>query len=121
MFKYIRQEGEILPPFYYGLAYNNWMELNQVYYWMPFCYVVQAYKWLRNKWYKFQHIESPNDRIIRKLRDDFTFEKQGHLKIAYEQQERYRNAYYECLRTILRMNNISKDLKQTEVERLHKL
>jgi hypothetical protein len=45
-----RKEGQILPPFWYGHAYNRWdMELS-VYYPYPFNYLVQLGMAIKHKW-----------------------------------------------------------------------
>ena len=116
MVKYIKKEGEIMPPFYFGLAYRNWMDYSETYYWMPFCYIIQAYKWLRNKWYKFQRIESPNDRIIRGLRDEAIKRANGVWASVSKEQNRYYNAYMDCLIAMIGSN-----VPEETIDILHRL
>ena len=104
--KRIRKEGEIMPPFYYGLAYRSWTAYEEIYLIMPFCYIVQAYHWLRNKWYRFQHIESPNDRIIRKIRAEVIKNANERIVSVYAESERYYKAYMECLAMVDRLHTI---------------
>jgi len=114
--KYIRKEGEIMPPFYFGLAYRNWMDYSEVYYRIPICYFVQVYKWLRNKWYKFQHIESPNDRIIRALSNEAEKQANGIYLSQMKEAERYRKAYMECLYVLSEF-----DVPMGTIDKLHNL
>jgi hypothetical protein len=41
--KYCRKRTEILPPFYYGKAYTNYMEAYEIYYVIPFNYKEKYY------------------------------------------------------------------------------
>ena len=115
MVKRIRKEGELMPPFYFGLAYRQWMDYSEVYYWMPICYFIQAYKWLRNKWYKVQHKESPNDKIIKKIRKEAIVQANKIYVNQCKETERYRSAYMACLSAIIG-SNISRDV----IDRLHR-
>ena len=110
--KYIKKEGEIMPPFYYGLAYTNWMNYERTYYWMPICYFVQAYRWLRNKWYIVQNIETP---LIRDIRRDAIEEGNKLYLKQCEETERYRSAYMACLSAMID-SNVPKHI----IDRLHK-
>jgi len=116
MIKVIRREGERLPPFYYGMAYTDWQYNYDVYYWMPFCYIIQVYKLLRNKWYVVQGKRSPNDKIIMRLRSEAISRANEIFKSQAEEAERFRNAYYECLSAMIGSN-----VPKETIDRLHKL
>ena len=116
MIKFIRREGELIPPFYFGLAYRDWQWDYEIYYWMPFCYIVQVYHLLRNKWYKVQGKLAPIDKIIMKLKREAISRANEVYKSQAKETERYRNAYYECLTAIIGSN-----VPKETIDKLHRL
>lgn len=114
--KYIRKEGEIMPPFYFGLVYKDWMDYKEIYYWMPICYFIQAYKWLRNKWYVVQRKESPNDKIINELRREAIVHANEIYVNQCKETERYRSAYMACLYAMADSN-----VPKETIDKLHML
>ena len=108
----IRKEGEITPPFYYGLAYEKWECYERVYYIMPFNYLVKWKRFIHHWWIKnIQHRESWFDKEIRKIRAERTSSLLDSLERANNESTRYRHAYYEVMAALYKTDT-SKEEKQ---------
>ena len=59
-------EGELLPPFYYGLAYRDYATFHSYWYIMPINYFIRWGKWIQHKWNRFRSYPSWIDNEILK-------------------------------------------------------
>jgi len=82
MFKWERKLGEVLPPFYYGLAYENYMIRRSVFYLIPINYFVRWGLAIQHKWDWFRSSPSWVDKQI----------EAALPNIERDIQERYRNS-----------------------------
>ena len=113
----IRKEGEIMPAFYYGMAYIDHMREREVYFIMPFNYLVRWKRYIHHWWMRnIQHRKSWVDIQIEKYRD----EDAKHFAENYNKQgqevDTYRNAYYEAMRELIKSN-----CPRETINRLHNL
>jgi len=96
MIKKITNEGELMPSFYYGLAYRKWDSYQGVWYPIPINYIVRSFYWLNWKWNGFRasHGRSSwiDDKILDALRKN-DLEWSEKLKIAWEEATFYRKLY----------------------------
>jgi len=115
--KYIKKEGDIMPPFYYGLAYRNWENYNTVYYIMPFNYLIRWKRFIHHWWIKnIQLRESWFDKEVKKIESNRDNTYWDMLVSSEKQVIRYHRAYYECLSAILKSN-----VPQETRDKLHNL
>ncbi len=115
--KVIRKEGEIVPSFYYGLAYRNWMDYSTVYYIMPFNYIIRWKRYIHHWWIRnIQHRESWFDKEVKKVINDNAEIYRGMYVRSDEQVTRYHYAYLECLTAMLKSN-----VPKETIDRLHRL
>ena len=113
-----RAEGEILPPFYYGLAYKDYMRNVEIYTFMPFNWLVRFYRYLRNKWYVLQHSPSPYNDFIRAEAKRRTECYASSLEVVSRDVARYYNAYFECLGLISKHRE---SFTKEEIDFIHSL
>jgi len=113
---YIRKEGEIMPPFYYGLGYIDWMCHREVYFIMPTNYLIRWGRFLWFWWIKnVQHRESWFDKEVRKIREEMSNTYRDSFSRQVKENDKYRHAYYDC------MKEINKYAPQEVKERLFNL
>jgi len=58
------EDGEMLPAWYYGLAYRDFMRERDVYYPLPFSYIVGLARTLRHWWDRLRSRPTWMDRHI---------------------------------------------------------
>ena len=76
MLKYIRTEGERMPPWYYGLAYNRYQEADELYYIMPLNYLIRWKRYIHHHWIrKVQRRESWFDKQVKQVKQIKEMEK----------------------------------------------
>lgn len=57
-FQHERNEGEYLPPWYYGRTYRDWESGYQIYNIMPFNYFIRWGRFIQHLWAGFRRRES---------------------------------------------------------------
>ena len=108
----IRKEAEIMPSFYYGLAYKKYESYEEVYYIMPFNYIVRWKRYLHHWWIRnIQHRESWFDKEVRKIRREIHSYYGDQLQHSYKESDKYRHAYYEVMKALYKTDT-SKEEKQ---------
>ena len=99
-----RVEGEILPPWYYGLAYLDYAEFSshQVFYVIPINYVIKAWGYIRYTWNYYRSKRTWMDReIIRQTRRYQTHDRQSCM--AY--MDYTRHEINDALRIVDKIRN----------------
>lgn len=91
--RYEKMEGEILPPWYYGLAYYQWEADIAIFYPIPLNYFVKIGITINHIWNKFRSRPSWFDKQIMKARGDIT-----RYWLDRIEQERTEQAKYEHIR-----------------------
>ena len=56
--------GEHLPPWYYGYAYQDWPRQADIFYPMPFNWIMWLTRWVHWRWTWMRSTESPLDRAF---------------------------------------------------------
>ena len=93
MMKKITNEGELMPSFYYGLAYHKWDSFRSVWYPIPLNYIVRGLIWIQWKWNKFRGKKSWIDNEILKALDENDKKWSADLHRAWEEAIYYRELY----------------------------
>ena len=113
----IRREGEIMPAFYYGLGYKDYIAYTECYFIIPFNYFIRWKRYIHNWWRRnVQHRETWFDKEIREMKRLIHSEYGKNISSSNKECDRYRNAYYECLSAMLKSN-----VPRETIDRLHKL
>ena len=101
MVKRIREEGQVMPPFYYGLAYRDWMYYKEIYFIMPLNYLVRWGRFIWHWWIKnIQHRESWFDKEVDKIRSQYRNAENEKIAQLSSEATKYRHAYYDCMKEI---------------------
>jgi len=80
-----RHVGEILPPWYYGLAYEDFAQAYQIFYPIPFNYIIRGFMRGRYFWDRMRSRPTWFDKQIEVERNRFA--KQGHDYYREEMRE----------------------------------
>lgn len=104
--KYLRSEGQIMPPFYFGIAYRDYFANYEVYYWMPFNWIIGFFRFLRIKWYLVQRFPEPKGKYSNYIYNYFAkehIELIERLNTVRDESEKYYNAYQKCLHELYKL------------------
>lgn len=121
-FKYIRAEGEIIPSFYYGIIYKDWVNNTELYCIMPINFIIRIGRNIRWWWArKIQHRLSRYDYSVRILIKKIIMENNESYLAMMDEKRRYCEAYLIALKQCQYMNEMfPKELKQ-DLSHLYKL
>lgn len=101
-----------MPPFCYGMAYEKWESYEEVYYIIPFNYLVRWKRYIHHWWIRnIQHRDSWFDKEVKKIKRDIHFSYGEDIQRAYRESDKYRHAYYGVMGA-LNKTDTSKEEKQ---------
>ena len=65
--RFIKEDGQYLPPFYYGLTYRDCASDWTYFHIIPLNYIIRFAKWINHKWNRFRSHPSWIDKEIAKV------------------------------------------------------
>lgn len=121
-FKYVRKEGEIMPSFYYGIIYKEWMMNVEIYCIIPFNFLIRMFRAFRWIWArKVQRRLSRYDYSVRQLIHKIRQENNESHNILLGEKDRYFQAYLKVLKQCQDMNEMFPEKLKQDLTKFYQL